>query len=75
MVCTVCKQNRNEVHPKKSKLMPGADLLLCNECLKNKREPRPFVVLYGRANGVDSISDYIKNRRYVGKDILVHELI
>lgn len=75
MLCSVCKQNRNEIHPKKSRLMADAKLYLCNECLKEKREPRYLVVLHGRSNGIDSISDYIKNKRYVGAEILLSELI
>lgn len=75
MICSVCKRNRAEVHPKKSKLMPDMKLLLCNDCLENKREPRFVIVLHGRANGFAAIAPYIKAHRYVGEEISAHELV
>ena len=75
MICSVCKKNRAEVHPKKSKLMPNMKLLLCNECLENKREPRFVIVIHGRENGFESIRAYIKDHRYVGDVITARELV
>lgn len=77
MICSVCGKQKdvNELRGKRSKLMPGMKLTLCNECHKEKREPRYVIVLYGRANGMESVSDYITKKRYVGSDILATELI
>lgn len=50
-------------------------LLLCNDCAKQKMEPRYIIVLYGRSNGFDSVSEYIRNRRYVGEDIRADEFV
>lgn len=50
-------------------------LLLCNDCVKRKMEPRYVIVLYGRSNGFDSIAAYIRDRRYVGDDIKADELV
>jgi hypothetical protein len=50
-------------------------LLLCNDCLKKKMEPRFVIVLYGRSNGFDSVAEYIRNRRYVGDEILAEEFV
>lgn len=48
-------------------------LFLCNECIENKREPRYLIILMGRANGFEYVSDYIAKRRYVGEEILASE--
>jgi hypothetical protein len=40
-----------------------------------KREPRYLIIIYGRANGFDSVAPYIKQRRYVGKEILAQEFV
>lgn len=55
--------------------MPDMKLLLCNDCLENKREPRFVIVLHGRANGFEAIAPYIKAHRYVGEEISAHELV
>jgi hypothetical protein len=75
MICSVCKKNKAEVHAKKSKLMPDMKLLLCNDCLEEKREPRFAIVIYGRENGFEPIRKYIKDHRYVGDPITARELV
>lgn len=75
MLCSSCGKNRNKLTPKKSRLMSGMTLLLCNVCLENRNEPRFVVVLHGRAQGIESISDYIKFHRYDGADITAAELV
>ena len=56
--------------------MPGMKLLLCNECLDKKREPRYIIVIVGRGeDGWDKVKNYIKQRRYVGDEISTHELV
>lgn len=75
VVCSSCKKQRAELHPKKSKLMTGMTLLLCDACTKAKMEPRFVIILYGRSNGAESVSDYIRNHRYVGEEIRAKELI
>ena len=75
MVCSSCGKSKNQLTPKKSRLMSGMTLLLCNVCLENKNEPRFVIILHGRAQGIASVSDYIKNRRYDGKEITAAELV
>jgi hypothetical protein len=75
MVCSACSKNRNELTPRKSRLMTGMTLLLCNSCLEKKFEPRYVIVLFGRANGFESVSDYVKSHRYSGSDILASEFV
>lgn len=75
MRCSCCDKQRNELHPKKSKLMRGMTLHLCNDCIKAKREPRALVIIYGRKYGAESVSDYIRNHRYIGAEITAKELV
>ena len=74
MKCSVCAKDKNELTPKKSKLS-GSPLYLCTECLDNKREPRYLIIIYGRAQGIIHVLPYIKEHRYVGKEILASELV
>lgn len=74
MVCSSCDRQRADLHPRKSKLITSMTLLLCDECIKAKREPRFVIILHGRANGFESVSQYIRSHRYVGRDILAKEL-
>lgn len=75
MVCSCCGKQRAELHPKKSALVKTQQLILCNECIKGKREPRYLVILFARANGAESVADYIRNRRYCGAEITGKELV
>lgn len=75
VVCSSCKKPKAELHPKRSKLMPGMTLYLCDACTKAKMEPRYLIILYGRSNGAESVADYIKNHRYVGEPIMAKELV
>ncbi|QIQ63038.1 hypothetical protein SEA_MOAB_178 [Streptomyces phage Moab] len=38
-------------------------------------EPRFAIILAGRSQGVDTVAEYVKNRRYCGADILAKELM
>lgn len=75
MVCTSCDKQKADLHAKKSRLMPGMTLYLCNDCIRGKMEPRFIIILFGRAHGAESVADYIKNHRYHGAPILAKELI
>lgn len=74
-VCTVCRRHRATLKPRKSKLNPSMILLLCNECLESKREPRFLVILTARQDGLDTVRDYIRNQRYYGDKIKAEELL
>lgn len=74
MICSVCKKNRHDVSVKRSALMPGLELILCNECNTSKREPRWTIVLAGRSGKIDLIKPYLKNHRYVGDKITAAEI-
>lgn len=75
MLCTSCDKQKADLHTKKSRLIANMTLYLCGDCTKAKMEPRFVIVMYGRQNGAMSVADYIKNRRYVGPDILAKEII
>lgn len=75
MNCTVCDKQKNELTPKKSRLMAGMNLLLCKECEEGRREPRWLIILVGRKDGPKRVVEHIKHHRYVGEDILAKELI
>lgn len=74
-VCTVCQRHKAQLKPKKSQLNPSMTMFLCNECAAAKREPRFLVILMARAEGIESVRDYIRNHRYVGDEIIAEELI
>lgn len=75
MRCSSCDKQRAELHPRKSRLLGSLTLFLCNDCTRAKMEPRYLIIMYGRRHGAEAVSDYIKNHRYVGEDILAKELV
>lgn len=77
LTCTVCRRHRANLRPRKSKLMPGMPMFLCNECFEKKREPRFAVILVARnpEQGLSVVSDYIRNHRYYGDKIRAEELV
>jgi hypothetical protein len=80
MICTSCKKPKASLKQKKSRALPGVQMYLCQDCLDNKREPRAFLILAGRAaadrgeNPIDVLSYWIKNHRYLGEAITLREL-
>jgi hypothetical protein len=75
MKCYSCGKNKNELHPKKSDILNGVVSMMCMTCIEEKLEPRWVIVLGGRQRGPEYVRDYIVKRRYIGNDILAHELI
>ncbi len=75
MQCSSCSKQKQELHPKKSKILPNMNLYLCNDCVKSKMEPRWLIILAGRQSGAESVAEYVKAHRYIGEDILAKELI
>lgn len=75
--CTVCKRHRANLRARKSKLMPGMSMFLCNECFDAKREPRFAVIMVARdpQQGLAVVRDYIRNHRYYGEKIRAEELV
>lgn len=75
VVCSVCSGHREQLHPKKSRLLKTVTLYLCNDCLKGNREPRWLIIMIGRAKGPAAVLDYVKHHRYAGEAILAKELM
>ena len=75
MNCNCCGKQKYELHPKKSALNKAMTLVLCNDCTKTKKEPRFLVILFGRANGAESVAEYIRTHRYCGEEITAKELV
>ena len=75
MECQSCGKQKNSVTIKKSALIPGVNLYMCNSCIENKYEPRWTIILAARQKNPSVVRDYIIKRRYVGKDISGSELI
>ena len=80
MKCTSCNKPKAQLKQKKSKVLPGIPMYLCQDCVDNKREPRGFIVLAGREaslrgdNPVEHLAFWIKNQRYMGEPITLREL-
>lgn len=75
MLCYSCSKPKNELLPKKSAIMGGVQLLLCQMCIDAKYEPRWVIILAGRQNGPETVREYIIKRLYIGKPITAEELI
>ena len=76
--CTVCREHRATLRPRKSKLQPSMQMWLCNECFEEKREPRFLIILVARDKkngGLEKVRDYIRNQRYHGPKITAEELV
>jgi len=74
MLCTSCKKPKAQLKQRKSKVLPGVPMFLCQDCNDNKREPRGFLVIAGRTRGFDAIQFWIKPQRYIGEPITLREL-
>lgn len=75
MLCYSCGKSKNDLQPKKSELLSGQQLFLCQSCIDAKYEPRWVIILYGRQNGAESVREYVLKKLYVGKPITAEELI
>lgn len=69
--CSSCGEQRNELTPVKSKLRPSQELNMCNQCINLKREPRWLIIIVAQSGleGQARAVPYVRNRRYVGKEI------
>lgn len=73
--CTSCHAQKYKLRVRKSKLVNGVNLFLCDACFVGKKEPRWAIILIARQFGHEAVADWIKNNRYVGEPILLDELI
>lgn len=74
MVCTSCSKVKARLTTRKSRVLPGVPMFLCQDCVDNKREPRAFIVLAGRERGIEAVINWIKPQRHLGEPITLREL-
>lgn len=74
-LCTVCQQQKNELSPSKSKLLPNLTLLRCNECVRGQKEPRFAVMMAAATKGNLAVEFWIKGHRYVGEEIKLSDIM
>lgn len=75
MLCYSCSRPKANLSVRKSSLLSGVNLLLCQSCIDAKFEPRWTIILSGRKYGPDHVRDFIVRHRYEGKEITATELI
>jgi hypothetical protein len=75
MDCYSCGKQKHQVHPKKSDIINGVTVMMCQSCIDKGFEPRWAVVLGGRQLGPEQVKEYIVKRLYVGPEIAASELI
>ena len=75
MLCYSCSKPKANLSLRKSSLLPGINLLLCQSCIDSKYEPRWTVILSARKNGPGYVREFIVKRRYLGNEITATELI
>lgn len=75
MICQCCGKQRQSVSPKKSSLIQGNTILICDVCREKRYEPRHVIVIVGRSRGPSAVRDYIAKKLYVGNEITAQELI
>lgn len=75
MLCYSCGKQKNDLISKKSSLLHGINLFMCQTCIDNKFEPRWVIILAARSNDPTYVREYIVKRRYIGNEISGSELI
>ena len=75
MKCQSCDKQKNDLIVKKSSLINGLNLYMCQTCIDDKLEPRWVIILASRQKDPSVVRDYVVKRRYIGRDISGSELI
>lgn len=73
-VCQCCDSRVSGTNSK-SKLKKGVTFNICGVCAVSGHEPKFWVILYGRANGVRTVEKFLRERLYCGEEILARELV
>jgi hypothetical protein len=75
VICQCCGKQKQSVTPKKSTLIAGNTILVCDLCRERKYEPRHIIVIVGRSKGPQAVREHINKRLYAGDEITASELI
>ena len=71
--CSVCREQKNTLYPRNSRILVGIKLILCAGCMRERYEPRHIVIL-GLRSGVIEASKYLESKKYLGNDISAKEV-
>jgi hypothetical protein len=75
-VCSCCDRSQvGEPVRRKSSLTKTVTWNFCEVCAESEHEPRHWLILTGRSNGVNAVRKHIKARKYCGDPILAEELL
>lgn len=76
LICEVCAQPKYRLQKIKSKVM-NKEILSCATCIKDGFEPRPLLIIAYLTNERmrKKAEPLIQNRKYVGKPILLEEIM
>jgi hypothetical protein len=78
MICSICGKPRNNIKKVDSKLTlteEGFRFFACEPCRAAGKEPRWLLILVGRSEGFDAVSEHIRKRLYDGDEISAAELL
>lgn len=75
MVCNSCREVKARLNERKSHILSGVVVYVCDTCEEAGYEPRWAVILGARTLGIEAVRDYVVNHKYVGKDITGSELV
>ena len=75
MLCYSCGKDKNELHPKKSAILNGVNVLMCQSCIELKHEPRWLIILAGRQKGPEHVREYVIKHLYTGRQITAEEIV
>ena len=78
--CAVCRAPKFQLRRRKSVLIPGMQLFLCNDCFESKREPKFAIILRARelvqqGESLKEVEAFLRDYRYVGDEIKATDLI
>lgn len=75
-ICQCCdKKQIGEPTRRRSTLTKAVNWNYCDACAMGEHEPRHWLVLVGRTNGVNAVAKKIKGHKYCGPAILAEELL
>ena len=75
ILCYSCSKSRFKISAKKSVLIKGINLLLCEQCISSGYEPRWAIILAGRQYGSELVKEYVLKHKYYGEEISATELL
>jgi hypothetical protein len=73
LICESCSQPKNALKRVPSQLI-AKQLIMCDECIKFKYEPR-YVVALACIAGNEDAHVFVKNNRYVGQPLELREVL